>query len=499
MESGQAREAAGAAAEGSAPAPPAGGRGAAARVGVALACSMLSFFLTNGSIYPAIVTAGGPWVREAATAFSVAVLVVIVWMARRAPRLLHPRAFSGVALAAVAGYLAFDLIGLRVGSVGALLVGSLLDSAAEAWLFVLAYVAFAQLGATQRVLTAMASCLAVYAVQPFASWAPPEWAVAINAGSFALLFVCVGDLADGPLRQARHSEPQAEMAVAEPLSFLPTGHLLFVTVLVFSMAQGLALLLPGPFHDAPALPLASLPLAALLVVYLVRGEMPNADGLFSLCALLIIGGMFLLPSDRVLLGGSASLAHTLINAGDACFGLLLLLLVGSIAGRNRVTALPTAALMLALYWLGIGLGAVLGYGAMALLGWTEVALAWTSFVGALLFIGFCFLALKGVSFAEVIGSIRPSSPAAPPATPPLEAKGRCEAVARAHGLTPRESEVLELLAQGRTVGVIRERLVISLNTARFHTKNIYAKLGVHSQQELIDLVEAGEADDAAAS
>ncbi|MCI9495752.1 MAG: hypothetical protein HFJ67_08960 [Adlercreutzia mucosicola] len=38
-------------------------------------------------------------------------------------------------------------------------------------------------------------------------------------------------------------------------------------------------------------------------------------------------------------------------------------------------------------------------------------------------------------------------------------------------------------------GVIRERLVISLNTAWFHTKNIYAKLGVHSRQGLIDLVE----------
>ena len=33
---------------------------------------------------------------------------------------------------------------------------------------------------------------------------------------------------------------------------------------------------------------------------------------------------------------------------------------------------------------------------------------------------------------------------------------------------------------------------ISLNTARFHTKNVYAKLGVHSQQELIDLVEKAE-------
>lgn len=58
-----------------------------------------------------------------------------------------------------------------------------------------------------------------------------------------------------------------------------------------------------------------------------------------------------------------------------------------------------------------------------------------------------------------------------------------------YGLTPREGEVFALLAQGRTVGVIREKLVISLNTARFHTKNIYVKLGVHSQQELIDVVE----------
>lgn len=66
---------------------------------------------------------------------------------------------------------------------------------------------------------------------------------------------------------------------------------------------------------------------------------------------------------------------------------------------------------------------------------------------------------------------------------------KCAAVGAEYGLTPREGEVFALLAQGRTVGVIREKLVISLNTARFHTKNIYVKLGVHSQQELIDVVE----------
>ena len=56
------------------------------------------------------------------------------------------------------------------------------------------------------------------------------------------------------------------------------------------------------------------------------------------------------------------------------------------------------------------------------------------------------------------------------------------------GLTRRESEILLLLAQGRSISVIQEKLVVSKNTVKTHVKNIYNKLDVHSQQELIDLV-----------
>lgn len=65
---------------------------------------------------------------------------------------------------------------------------------------------------------------------------------------------------------------------------------------------------------------------------------------------------------------------------------------------------------------------------------------------------------------------------------------RIDALAREHGLTPREAEVFALLAQGRSIPYIRDELIISRETAATHAKHIYAKLGVHSRQELIDLV-----------
>ena len=69
---------------------------------------------------------------------------------------------------------------------------------------------------------------------------------------------------------------------------------------------------------------------------------------------------------------------------------------------------------------------------------------------------------------------------------------RCEAVARAGGLTPRETEILELLARGRDVAYVSSALGIARNTASAHRKNIYAKLDIHSQQELLSVVEGAE-------
>ena len=49
-------------------------------------------------------------------------------------------------------------------------------------------------------------------------------------------------------------------------------------------------------------------------------------------------------------------------------------------------------------------------------------------------------------------------------------------------LTPREREILELVAEGRTNAEIAESLWVSRGTVRKHLDNVYAKLGVHSVQ-----------------
>lgn len=72
----------------------------------------------------------------------------------------------------------------------------------------------------------------------------------------------------------------------------------------------------------------------------------------------------------------------------------------------------------------------------------------------------------------------------------IRMRGKCAVLAATFGLTPRETEILELLAEGQRPPQIAEKLVISVSTARTHVKNLYAKVGAHSQIEVADLVTA---------
>lgn len=52
-------------------------------------------------------------------------------------------------------------------------------------------------------------------------------------------------------------------------------------------------------------------------------------------------------------------------------------------------------------------------------------------------------------------------------------------------LTSREKEILASLVEGNSFKAIAESLFISIETVRFHFRNIYKKLHVHSQSEAV--------------
>lgn len=61
---------------------------------------------------------------------------------------------------------------------------------------------------------------------------------------------------------------------------------------------------------------------------------------------------------------------------------------------------------------------------------------------------------------------------------------------RRYGITPREREIVELWAAGRSAAYIRDVLFISQNTVNTHIKHVYAKTDVRSKQDLISLMES---------
>ena len=54
-------------------------------------------------------------------------------------------------------------------------------------------------------------------------------------------------------------------------------------------------------------------------------------------------------------------------------------------------------------------------------------------------------------------------------------------------LTRKEQELFDCYVAGLTTDVIMEQLNIKENTLKFHSKNLYSKLGIKSRKQLVDL------------
>ena len=90
--------------------------------------------------------------------------------------------------------------------------------------------------------------------------------------------------------------------------------------------------------------------------------------------------------------------------------------------------------------------------------------------------------LLSVVFLATFSSSRPCAPHGD------ELRATCASIGACYGLTKREAEILACLYQGMSRTDMSTQLDISNETVKTHVSHIYAKTGLHSRQELVDLM-----------
>lgn len=180
--------------------------------------------------------------------------------------------------------------------------------------------------------------------------------------------------------------------------------------------------------------------------------------------------------------------------GESCFFFVSVLMVIACLGaaeHYRIAVLPV-------YGVFAGCMYLTDAGRLAIENLVAAGLDLEPYVAALLLLyvlmipAFCIVAplvarkasaeKPPVRMAEPEEGQRPEWPAVP--LPEV-----CERIAQAYGLSKRQLEVMSYLVAGRDVDRIAEALVLSPNTVRSYRKSLYAALGVHGRQELLDMVE----------
>jgi DNA-binding NarL/FixJ family response regulator len=105
--------------------------------------------------------------------------------------------------------------------------------------------------------------------------------------------------------------------------------------------------------------------------------------------------------------------------------------------------------------------------------------------------GACGYLLKGTPRERLLAAIRELDDGGSPMSPEIARKivVMFQKVAppknRDRQLTPREFQILRLLADGHNYKTCAEELSLSLHTVRFHIRNIYEQLHVHSKSEAV--------------
>lgn len=501
----------------------------AARTCLALALVLVSSHVLNADIFPAVAQ-DLPAAREISTYGGVAFSVFLAVAAYRKPSLLRERFWFFACLAATAIAAASLYGGIDGHSSLMLAIGSPFGGIGGAWVSVLVGVSLAQRGPKHAFVVVPTAFVVQYAAKAgvhFLNSLPIEASVVLYATSLAAACLLVRPDARSVMKNMRDSDAPDVLSITSPSSYLPFSSLIFVSILLFNIVCGYSLASSEAEPSFTASMASCIPVCVVFAAAAIRRP-PSLDASYRTAVLCIIAGLlcapFALPALQDQTGEQAYIA--LLSAGSDLFNMLAYCIVASVGYRNKLGAVFVAATVLAAQWLGIGIGAPIAQMAAAL---GALSSLWATAAMAIIFFTFNYIGLRNFSFDRAVETVLPAhadentgdegptentmaleaepsraksastsgkanglgavSPAAAtqPVVDPIDEA--CSSVACACNLTNRETDVLRLLARGRTSPFIQEELVLSRNTVKTHVRHIYTKLDVHSQQELISKVE----------
>ena len=460
------------------------------RLFIASALSMMMTLVFNGTLYLAY-DGIFDWSRDVSTATSIALAVVCLVIARKRPALIRPRMLTVCTIGlSVAGY-ALCAAGVAFGSAPAIVAGVIAVAPIDLWSTILWLLSIARLPRRQACLCiATSSLVGITLAFAVNEWAPYGLVNLIAAtSSVAIVILCL-PLTQGFFKRLPLVELTSSQQVAQPEAVLPLSHAFYAYIFVFSVTYGFALRCEnyaGPLVST----IASLASSGAVALYAWKTKSATkVDSLFVAAFFSVAAGfMFVLTGDA----RTGQLASTLLMMGYMCLQLLIWLALSAAAQRNTAEAIPTICWGSAVSYVGIVVGVTLWLIPndllASLLGGDKLLqdlLVIAVLAGLVLY---TLLTRRSFVFDTAIEGIAPDV-----AAPQVEVQyvdslaSRCEQAVARYSLTSREADVMTLLAHGNTATRIQEELGISYNTVKYHVKNVYAKMDVHSQQELIDLL-----------
>lgn len=230
-------------------------------------------------------------------------------------------------------------------------------------------------------------------------------------------------------------------------------------------------------------------LCALLFLYLIAFKVKQVSAFRALKAMFETSVILLTVCVAAAPLSFEPYVSILFNADVAVLTMALWLLVAYVAHFNEAYVCKVVAVALGVSALGMALGWLAGsyfyfeFGHSRSYPTLAIAFATALFTAVGLSLENFSHLTKQSEAALRLSAMQVSG------APPIEPVDYSALAAEKFGLSEREAEVLALLSVGFGAEAVSDKLVISYHTARTHVRNIYKKMGVHSQRELLEYFE----------